>query len=95
MVYIQCIDMRSVTVPIRMTPEERDRLADAASQTGLPLGTWLRSLGLEAATKLRPKFTPEEIARRGEILAKIAGSISDEDAEALWESYRKNRQEPA
>jgi hypothetical protein len=93
--YIQRSDMRSVTVPIRMTPQERRRLAAAAKQAGLPLGTWLRSVGLNAARRLRPKLTPEEIERRGEILAKIVGSISDEAAEALWESYRKNREERA
>jgi hypothetical protein len=93
--YIQRSDMRSVTVPIRMTPEERRWLAKAAKQAGLPLGTWLRWVGLGAARRGPPKFTPEELERRGEILKKIAGSISDEDAEALWESYRKNREEPA
>jgi hypothetical protein len=87
--------MRSVTVPIRMTPQERRWLAAAAKLAGLPLGTWLRWVGLAAARRGPPKFTPKELERRGEILKKIAGSISNEDAEALWESDRKNREEPA
>jgi len=93
--YIQRSDMRSVTVPIRMTPEERRRLAAAASRAGLPLGTWLRSIGLAAARRSPPKLTPEELRQSAEIVAKIWGSISDEEAEALLESYRKSRAEPA
>jgi hypothetical protein len=77
--------MRSVTVPIRMTPEERRRLAAAAARAGLPLGTWLRSLGL-AATRGSGR-------RRAEVIAKLRGSLSDEDAEALRAEVRRSRAE--
>jgi len=77
--------MRTVTVPIRMSPEERRRLAAAAARAGLPLGTWLRSLGLSA--------TRGSGRRRAEIIAKLRGSISDAEAEAMREELRKSRAE--
>jgi hypothetical protein len=77
--------MRTVTVPIRMSPEERRRLAAAAARAGLPLGTWLRSLGLSA--------TRGSGRRRAEVIAKLRGSISDAEAEAMREDLRKSRAE--
>jgi len=82
-VYTMC--MRSVTVPIRMSPEERRRLAAAAARAGLPLGTWLRSLGLSA--------TRAPGRRRAAVIARLRGSISDEEAEAMREEVRKSRAE--
>jgi len=83
--YIQRKDMRTVTVPIRMSPEERRRLAAAAARAGLPLGTWLRSLGL-AATRGSGR-------RRAEVIAKLRGTVSDDEAEAMREELRKSRAE--
>ena len=77
--------MRTVTVPIRMNPEERRRLAAAAARAGLPLGTWLRSLGL-AATRGSGRG-------RAAVVAKLRGSISAEEAEAMREELRKSRAE--
>jgi hypothetical protein len=76
-------DMRTVTVTIRMSPEERRHLRAAAARAGLPLGTWLRSLGLVAARG----------RRRGELIGKLRGSISDHDAEVLREELRRSRAE--
>jgi hypothetical protein len=77
--------MRTLTVPIRMSPEERKRLAAAAARTGLPLGTWLRSLGL-AATRSSGRH-------RAEVVAKLRGSISDEEADEMRRELRKSRAE--
>jgi hypothetical protein len=77
-----------------MAPEERRRLAEAARKAGLPLGTWLRSVGLAAARRVPRKYTREELRQRAEILAKVIGSISHEEAEAMREEYRKSRAEP-
>lgn len=77
--------MRTVTVPIRMSPAERKRLAAGAARTGLPLGTWLRSLGL-AATRGSGRH-------RAELIAKLRGSISDEEADEMREELRKSRTE--
>ncbi len=43
---------RSGAVLILLTPEERERLREAAATAGLGLGPWLRSLGLAAARRL-------------------------------------------
>jgi hypothetical protein len=83
--YTHCTHMRTVTVPIRMSPEERRRLEAAAARAGLPLGTWLRSLGL-AATRGSGR-------RRAEVIAKLRGSISDDEAELMREELRKSRAE--
>ncbi len=77
--------MRTITVPIRMTPEERKRLAAAAARAGLPLGTWLRSIGL-AATRGSGR-------RRADLIAELRGSLSDEEADELREELRKSRSE--
>jgi hypothetical protein len=77
--------MRTVTVPIRMSPEERRRLSAAAARAGLPLGTWLRSLGL-AATRGSGRG-------RAEIVARLRGSISDAEAETMRDELRKSRAE--
>lgn len=42
---------RSASILLRVTPEERERLAAAATRAGLGLGPWLRSLGLREARK--------------------------------------------
>jgi hypothetical protein len=57
------------------------------------LGTWLRSIGLAAARRVPREYTPEELRQRAEILAKVIGSISQEEAEAMREEYRKSRAE--
>lgn len=36
-------------VPIRMTAEQKAKLAEAAERRGLPLSTWLLTLGLREA----------------------------------------------
>ena len=77
--------MRTVTVPIRMSLVERRRLAAAAARAGLPLGTWLRSLGLAAARG--------SDRRRAQVIAKLRGSVSDDEAEAMREELRKSRAE--
>ncbi|MFL5303424.1 MAG: plasmid mobilization protein [Myxococcales bacterium] len=77
--------MRTVTVPIRMSPDERKRLAVAAARAGLPLGTWLRSLGL-AATRGSGRH-------RAEVIAKLRGSLSGEEADAMRDELRKSRAE--
>jgi hypothetical protein len=77
--------MRTVTVPIRMSPEERRRLSAAAARSGLPLGTWLRSLGL-AATRGSGR-------RRAEVIAKLRGLVADDEAEVMREELRKSRAE--
>lgn len=38
-------------VPIRMTAEQKSTLAAAAERRGLPLSTWLLSLGLQEADR--------------------------------------------
>ena len=38
-------------VPIRMTTEQKATLAEAAQRRGLPLSTWLLSLGLREANE--------------------------------------------
>jgi uncharacterized protein (DUF1778 family) len=40
-------------VPIRMTAEQKATLAEAAQRRGLPLSTWLLSLGLREANEDR------------------------------------------
>jgi uncharacterized protein (DUF1778 family) len=40
---------KDVTVPIRMTSEQKETLASAAQTVGMGLSTWLLSLGLKAA----------------------------------------------
>jgi len=77
--------MRTVTVPIRMSPEERRRLVAAASRAGLPLGTWLRSLGLAA--------TQGSGRRRAQVIARLRGSVSDDEAKIMREELRKSRRE--
>jgi hypothetical protein len=77
--------MRTVTVPIRMSPSERRRLAAAAARAGLPLGTWLRSIGL-AATRGSGR-------RRAEVIAKLRGSITDEEAHVMREELERSRAE--
>ena len=77
--------MRTVTVPIRMTPEERRRLAAGAARSGLPLGTWLRSLGLAASRGSG--------RRRAEVIAKLRGSLNDDEAAAMREELRRSRAE--
>jgi len=77
--------MRTVTIPIRMSPVERRRLSAAAARAGLPLGTWLRSLGL-AATRGSGR-------RRAQVIAKLRGSVSDDEAAAMREELRKSRAE--
>jgi uncharacterized protein (DUF1778 family) len=37
------------TVPIRMTTEQKEMLANAAQSAGMGLSTWLLMLGLKAA----------------------------------------------
>lgn len=44
---------------MRMTPEERALLERAAAELGLPLGTWLRMVGLEEAKKRLASRPPE------------------------------------
>lgn len=46
---------RSITLQIRMTPDERKTLESAAQAAGLPVGSWLRVLGLAAAKKAGAK----------------------------------------
>jgi len=79
--------MRTVTVPIRMSPEERKRLAAAAARAGLPLGTWLRSVGL-AATRGSGRH-------RAEVIARLRGSISDDEAQGMREELHRSRAERA
>jgi uncharacterized protein (DUF1778 family) len=38
-------------VPIRMTTEQKTTLATAAERRGLPLSTWLLTLGLKEASE--------------------------------------------
>ncbi len=52
-VYTSDMPNRSKTVPIRMSEEEHERLAAAATRAGLGLGPWLRSLGLREAAAAR------------------------------------------
>ena len=40
---------KELMVPIRMTAEQKERLAVAAERRGLPLSTWLLTLGLREA----------------------------------------------
>lgn len=40
---------RSGAVLVLLTPEERGRMRAVASAAGMPLGTWLRVLGLAAS----------------------------------------------
>jgi hypothetical protein len=68
-----------------MSPAERKRLAAAAARAGLPLGTWLRSVGLWA--------TRGSGRRRADVIARLRGSISDDEAEAMREELRKSRSE--
>jgi len=46
-------EARETTIHIRLSPEERAELDVAAEAEHMPLGTWLRRLGLQAAAKLR------------------------------------------
>jgi hypothetical protein len=68
-----------------MSPEERRRLATAAARVGLPLGTWLRSLGLAAARG--------SARRRAAVVAMLRGSISSDEAQAMRDDLRKGRSE--
>lgn len=38
---------------VRMTPEQLDELKAAAAADGLPLGRWLREMGLRRAARLK------------------------------------------
>ena len=40
-------------VLVRLTPEERERIREAATRSGLGVGPWLRSLGLREAERSR------------------------------------------
>lgn len=40
---------KELMVPIRMTAEQKETLAVAAERRGLPLSTWLLTLGLREA----------------------------------------------
>jgi uncharacterized protein (DUF1778 family) len=40
---------RTEVLPVRLTPEERRIMSEAAAESGLGLGPWLRSLGMRAA----------------------------------------------
>lgn len=78
--------MRTVTAYVRLSLDEHRRLEAAAARAGLPLGTWLRSLGLAAARR-------GSALRRTDIVAKLRGSISDDEADAMREELRTSRME--
>lgn len=50
-------------IVVRLTPEEHATLTAAAQRLGLPLGPWLRSLGMrEAQKRERPAARPRRRA---------------------------------
>ena len=52
---------------------------------GLPLCTWLRSLGLAASRGSG--------RRRAEVIAKLRGSLNDDEAAAMRDELRRSRAE--
>jgi len=46
-------DRKERVLRIRLTSEQQNRLAGAASHRGLPLSTWLLMIGLDAAEALK------------------------------------------
>ena len=81
---------RDALIKVRVSAEERARLADFTQQAGMPLSTWMRAIALVAShdvSSLRTQLLRERIITS--LLAQYAlGSGGDTDGE--WEQLHED-----